>query len=355
MELEERYFLDGNFTVHTGKWQDKHRLPPKPMESLSENDLFPFETWEKLTEGVQIKDKDILYMMYCDLPQSKLLEKYPNIQITKDINKATKVLVSHNLLKRIYNFDINVEYQSKNYPAGGDNYIWREIPMGKIRQESQYIANSSIFKIDSLYNGNVYVKDVWVAGNKSRYEKYPLVKLKPFKAYHTCYDGSQKQISYIKLLDSIKDKLPIIFDKDILVESNTEMVIIDENIYKSLCDMFKSVDKNSHKLAIDIIGNSNIELSKIFILLLANDFARQISGSKGNRNNENFRSVTKCLGLSKVTKMKWYGWAKFISKNHRLNENEKIILNKYCLDCLNKDMAKVEITVNSATMDFLGL
>ena len=73
-------------------------------QCLAETDIdFHIEDWKKLATK-EVLDEDILYVQHCNIPEHKLLEKYPKVKTTKDLSLATKFVISDQLLSRIYNF-----------------------------------------------------------------------------------------------------------------------------------------------------------------------------------------------------------------------------------------------------------
>lgn len=75
-----------------------------------------------------------------------------------------------------------------------------------------------------------------------------------------------------------------------------ETITIDEKVYNQLSNMFESVDKDNHVLAMEIMANCNYQKSIMYILILLREYNYKI-GRLRSRTHVNFKSLLGYLGM----------------------------------------------------------
>ena len=89
---------------------------------------------------------------------------------------------------------------------------------------------------------------------------------------------------------NVKDESTLL---DIL--NGNDAVIIDEEVFNNLSEMLNSSDTDNHVLAMEIMANSNYKESLMYLELLFEDHANNMSNSS-TKNHVNFKSLLAYLG-----------------------------------------------------------
>ena len=200
MYLEDKILIGNDWQPEVG--------PNYLAKCLVEKNInFYIEDWKKLATKTLAK-KDILFAPYCNIPEHKIEEKHPEVTFTKDINLATKFVISDQLLARVYEFKSPVEKYEYWGPESISNrsYTFREIPVTNLFRYKEW--RNKLVKIDKNIEF-VYVKDIDdrtahmnslgnYVNSKSLFEQYPIVRIKPYRAYgYEELSGTLKQVKYV--------------------------------------------------------------------------------------------------------------------------------------------------------------
>lgn len=102
-------------------------------------------------------------------------------------------------------------------------------------------------------------------------------------------DDDVKLVNKISKLN-VKDESTLL---DIL--NGNDAVIIDEEVFNNLSEMLDSSDTDNHVLAMEIMANSNYKESLMYLELLFEDHANNMSSSS-TKNHVNFKSLLSYLG-----------------------------------------------------------
>jgi hypothetical protein len=113
----------------------------------------------------------------------------------------------------------------------------------------------------------------------------------------------------------------IVFDETLINDLQNDNIVIDDDQYDLLRNMFSSEDTSNHKLAMEVMANCNYEKSKNYLFILRVEFRNLMSYG-----NENFKFLMKYLGD---------GW-KFL-------DDEKMIGVKYILEDLETELTSNEL------------
>lgn len=356
MQLENKILIDTGWDPEVGKdYMAEDCL-------VQENIKFTFKDWEKLAVN-KLADKDILYAPYCNIPDHKLLEKYPNVTITKDITLATKFVISDQLLSRVYDFTTPVESLTDNpdYRAYR-SYLFREVPMSIIYRYKEFRKLGVTLPKSENF---VYIRDrsnySRNNNNDSIFTQYPLVRIKPNRTYyHSELVGTKKQIGFVKQLLEVKkdNKIKFIFESTILAELDKDSNIIDKPFYEQLRIMLDSSNVEEQKLAYEIIANCEREKSKIYTLLLLNEFAWRINQieHQAKRNiagyskikNTNYKSLLSYYNLrASDLLLNWDTYSAKIIEKCKLSDSDISILKEFIINKLNDKYEKYKIKIES--------
>lgn len=112
----------------------------------------------------------------------------------------------------------------------------------------------------------------------------------------------QRKSTYVEVadeqyIDLIKDlqNVTIFNEADLIAELNgDDAILITEEVFEQLSEMFKSSDTDNHVIAMEIMANSRYKESLLFIHLLFKQFHTQMRSLK-SRDHVNFKSLLSYL------------------------------------------------------------
>lgn len=286
-------------------WDMRWQNTSSPVTILSnEKNTETANDWIELTKNNTLKDNDVLYVKYCPISLVKLQEKYPNITTTEDITNATKFVINNALLERIFDFKryrgISPYKYSKNDIINQLNHINNKYKIANLKDDTKIVKLiKDITNINSpIIKGGRGLDNVLKHINLSYFDitKYKLSNDDP-------RPGTKKEISYYQILIDNKNihKLPFVMDNTLYSDLTSIKMNVDEPIYESLFQMLSSKDEQSHKLAIEIMSNADIEndeASKLYCLILINQFRWKLK----IRQNVNLNLLLNNLGLKNKKK-----------------------------------------------------
>ena len=246
------------------------------------------------TENVlTIKDDDysptkgdkLYFLPGVSVPRIKLkdLSLQYGIKTVRDIDQATHVFASKNTKDKI---------------TTGNWYY--SMPTSNLQQ----IYDNSANVMDSYYRENIrqalefYTEDIVLMNHSSaseiRNSQIDAVRnisnpLRSSNIFH-CVDSD-----YTDLFPKITT-LEIFNESKLLKYINGEdATVIDEVMFTQICDMFKSSDQDNHIIAMEIMANSNYIESLLYIEMLFEKYAGQMSNCH-TKNHVNFKSLVSFLG-----------------------------------------------------------
>lgn len=164
--------------------------------------------------------------------------------------------------------------------------------------------------------------------------KYPLINIIPID--NGWGSSKMKNItdSFVYLANK-KNDIKIIFDET-LIEMCNSGVVIDEEIYENLSSMLNSDNKENISLAMEIISNSDLVQSKIYILMLLNEYHMEF---KMVDKTTNFKSLLNYFSsYYELINKNWEVFVDAMLKEHCSTDEEKAAMKKYMLSRLNEHM-----------------
>jgi hypothetical protein len=128
-----------------------------------------------------------------------------------------------------------------------------------------------------------------------------------------------------------------LYNEDALLKyiNGSDAVIIDETMFKTVSDMFKSDDDDNHVLAMEIMANANYLESLVYLLLLFGDWGSRMYNQK-SRNHVNFKSLCGFLGVTVGDVDQDDVCKVLIAKNAVTKENMEIVLKHYQNTLMNR-------------------
>lgn len=166
-------------------------------------------------------------------------------------------------------------------------------------------------------------------------DKYPIIEIVPFDK--SWGNSKLKQIvdSFIYLANK-KDDIKIIFDET-LIEMCNSGVIIDEEIYENLLSMLSSNNNENTSLAMEIISNSDLVHSKLYIILLLNECYFDL---KRVNKTTNYQSLLNYFSsYMDIINQPWEAFADNMLREHCESDEDRITMKKYIIRRLNKHLS----------------
>jgi len=246
-----------------------------------------------------INDKDytptkgdkLYFLPGVNIPRVKLkdLSLQHGIKTVRDIDQATHVFAGKNTRDKITSSKWFYTMETKGL---------RDI-----------LADPDLV-MDDYYKDNLnqalefYTEDIVIlhyhTANELRNSELPSVK-----KYISSTISRSSNLFY-SVDDEYVDLFPTICNLDVFHESKLlkhingdDAATIDETMFLQISDMFKSSDSDNHVLAMEIMANSNYIDSLLYIEMLFEKYAYQMTQCH-TKNHVNFKSLLSFLGKSKT-------------------------------------------------------
>lgn len=295
---------------------------------------FPLsELMKHKSNALDEKDK-VYFTKSSSIPRYKLKEflelTKTELNRTNRIDQATAYIISINAFKELI------------YGFSEDRYnTYYVIPVDDIHP---YAARGYKTEVTQRKLETVLLRDSDIKNFSSlKTEKYPKITIIP---HDTRWGGAKlNQVVESFIYLSKKQNTKIIFDET-LIELCNSGVVIDEEIYENISSMLNSDNKENISLAMEIISNSDFIQSKIYILLLLNEFQMEF---KMVDKTTNYKSLLNYFSsYSDIISKNWETFADEMIRKHCSTDEEKSAMKKYILSRLNEHMknygCKLKIT-----------
>jgi hypothetical protein len=300
-----------------------------PDEYILTNDIYniPLSEFEKhKTNQISSTDK-VYFTKSSTIPRYKLKEYCDNnsLEIDKTNRKeyADVYVVGLNLIKELI-------YDKSNYIQ------YYQIPIHDLdildRSTKAELKRHGWAGGDVLFKKEDDLQKRLKNSNSSiLLDKYPIITLLPIYKHH----GSGKVNDVIDTFIYLTDRLnthKLVFDETLISLCNADF-FIDNEIYNNLCNMLSSEDKENNKLALEIMCNSNYESSKVYLLLLFNEFANKINKEKTPNTQYLLNYFSKYYNIMNTN------WEVFVNKmfgDYSKDENATSIIKDYIIKRLNE-------------------
>lgn len=103
--------------------------------------------------------------------------------------------------------------------------------------------------------------------------------------------------SYQQLVDMISD--PGLYYQDDMLSLLNTGIVIDEDMYKRMHELFKSSDADNTRLAMEAMANCDFQKSAVYLLLLMQKYGTKIYNS-GTKHHVNFKSLIKYFQIKNI-------------------------------------------------------
>ena len=88
-----------------------------------------------------------------------------------------------------------------------------------------------------------------------------------------------------------------VYDESALLSLLNAELVMDQEIYEGVKNLFKSNDRNDHKVAMESMANCNYLQSAVYLLMLMKDYRREMANSD-MKNHVNFKSLLKFFDVN---------------------------------------------------------
>jgi hypothetical protein len=88
-----------------------------------------------------------------------------------------------------------------------------------------------------------------------------------------------------------------VYDESALLSLLNSELVMDQEIYEGVQNLFKSNDRNDHKVAMESMANCNYLQSAVYLLMLMKDYRREMANSD-MKNHVNFKSLLKFFDVN---------------------------------------------------------
>lgn len=289
--MKKKIYLNFHFGKYfqTGKPEDlEFSLVDITTEYVAdlESDLF-----DKKEYTPTYKDR-LFLAKHCNIPRVKvknLTEKY-KIKVTTKLNNANAIFISDDFVMKSAStkfyfklegltFKKILKYLVKENKIDHDDYtaILNHDPRFNTDSEEEpydvLINNATQQQLDTLLNHATHI-DCETA-----------------YSYDYYFDDTSK--TYID--DLINSGVPVYSEKEIMVHLNpSDAVVIEEDTFETLDEMFSSSDNDNIVLAMEIMANADFKKSLPYILVLFFKYASRMDYSPTKR-HVNFKALCRLL------------------------------------------------------------
>lgn len=356
--MKKKIYMHFNFGkfFQTGKLEDlEFDLTDITTEYCvdTEKDLF-----EKKHYTPTYKDR-LFLAKHCNIPRVKvknLTEKY-KIKVTTKLENANAIFVSDDFIMKsstsrfYYNikgsiFKKMLKYLVKENKIDNQDYtsiLHHDQRFNKDSEEEPYdviINNATQQQLNALLNNAIHLEHD---------ESY---------SYDYFFNNDSKH--YVDSL--INSTVPIYLEKEIMVHLNpSDAVIIEEDTFETLDEMFSSSDDDNIVLAMEIIANAEFKKSLAYILILFFKHRHQMDRSP-TKKHINFKALCKLLPKCLYNNFDANDVAFYLKDYKLFNvENLNIVLKYLGINVLNTNFANEHnvfqikvITLNSESLEELN-
>jgi len=142
----------------------------------------------------------------------------------------------------------------------------------------------------------------------------------------------------------------IVFDETLLEDCNTG-IVIDHEIYENLRNMLNGRNKDNISMAMEIMSNSDYNESKLYLLMLINEFGYRL---KQVPRTVNYQSLLNYfIEYRDVLNNKWEQFSDHMLNKVCKTEDDTEIIKRYILDCFNRFLknSKTKFTLNDIVIN----
>ena len=237
-----------------------------------------------------IKGKKLHLTKSCTIPQFKRekFQEQHNVTFVRDITKGDYCVVGNKFLNKEVDFVGNSWMYKSSDIIAILNEIAKTKPLHAFHEKMIKLFNDEKIEYVAFYRWNQcdIEEAMYIAYN---------INLTQTPRRITSYFHVTSNPTVISSLDSLFNNNTIISQSVIL--KNLNSVVINNEQYEMLADLFNSRDEANVTLAIETIANSDYEKSAGYIMKLLFHYSTRIYSSR-SRTHVNFKSMMNFFGLS---------------------------------------------------------
>jgi hypothetical protein len=252
------------------------------------------------------------------IPRVKLKNIYSEfgVKSVRDIEQATKVFIGHKTDSAMFDYSWSYSIKTEVFRE----YINSLVPdvnidsyyLQKAKDALEFYQNELVL-VDNYSSSRMLTEapvGIRIEGSINSTQFY-FVKPEHVEEYKT-YQGAT------------------LYNEDALLKyiNGSDAVIIDETMFITLSDMFKSGDTDNHVLAMEIMANANYLESLVYLLLLFEEYDTKMYNQR-SRNHVNFKALCGFLGVTIGSIDQDDVCKVLIAKNAVTKENMEIVLKHY--------------------------
>jgi len=250
-------------------------------------DQFKFEN---VAADIDLQQKDKLFLSAgVTIPRVKMKNIYNEfgVKTVRDVDQSDKVIIGRKTSDMMSDYKWLYRVKTEAYK----NFI-NTLEVGK---------NIDQYYVDKVNEAlEFYTNQFILINNWSDIKILTDYTCMPGQLKETDYKNSSS-FHYIKedYIEVYKDLITrdLYFEDSLLKYINgTDAVTIDETMFNTLSDMFKSNDQDNAVLAMEIMANSNYLDSLVYLLILFEKFGGPISNQR-SRNHVNFKGLCAYLDI----------------------------------------------------------
>jgi hypothetical protein len=284
--------INGDYTMDNNALSYLH-LNLNILQKVSDNYSLPIE---KTNYTPQIGDK-LYFLPGVNIPRVKLKELILNYNIksVKDIEEATVIFGGKNseskLIKSSWYYNINTE-DFKNCID-----VFRPILDKKLIENLdtifQYYTHRKVY-------GPWNIIQLLCDDSITQYKSFMVNPGSIAKLNRSSSNVYHVEEEYSELFKSLEHKT-VIHEGSLLDKLNgDDAIIITEEVFEQICNMFDSSDEANHILAMEIMANSNYSESLLYIHFLFKEYYSEIYNCP-TKNHVNFKSLLSYLNKDRYS------------------------------------------------------
>ena len=299
--LPEDYVIEVGIDVTEGSFKEELKLKTESVCDIQQGDKLFFAS------GVTI-------------PRVKLKNIYSEfgVKSVRDMDQATKIFIGHKTESTMFDYSWSYSVPTEAFktfineltPDVNINSFYLQ----KVNDALEFYQNDLVLLQD--YNSARLITET---GAPAHIPSNINVSSKPFYYVKPEYLEEYKAYQGVTL-----------YNEDALLKyiNGSDAVIIDDVMFKTVSDMFKSNDDDNHVLAMEIMANANYLESLVYLLLLFADYGSRMYNQR-SRNHVNFKSLCGFLGVTVGSVDQDDVCSVLIKKNAVTKENMEIVLKHY--------------------------
>lgn len=224
------------------------------------------------------------------IPRMKLKDIYNThkIRTVRDVDLATRIFVGSKTVDKItddtWEFAVKTDSLITFIDAAFENKNMDEYYYNKLKDALEFYKNELV--LTNRHTNNILshsdipyqVSDNWLNQGSNRF-------ITVTKDYTKLFDELIGKDLYIE--DALMDYI-----------NGPDAVIIDDQMFSTLSDMFNSDDRDNWMLSMEIMANCDYKKSLLYLALLFHDYGNRME-NVSSKNHVNFKALTLYLNVNR--------------------------------------------------------